>query len=271
MAFCSYCGKPLGVNDQCDCEQSKASDLRTSAAPVSPPPQDSPKPNAEASPNISLPITFMPTVIKILKDFFSLHTDDSLTHAANSKDKIFAFFVGIYCLLYGLIFMLMPRNLINKAVESVNSLLWGYTSSSALSLLPLGKLFFSGIILGLVTYFAYVLLIKLLHLIYKQDVSFVTIMNTVAVAHLPITTALLCCVLFSFFSAMLCVILLLAGSAMTIMMLYIGIRKDLKLSITPLWFYTALHAIVMLIVFLCLKVVAGDVVSSLASLFLQNF
>ena len=100
--------------------------------------------------------------------------------------------------------------------------------------------------------------IKLLYVIYKQDVSIITVMNLVSSSVFIFSAAMLIAIFFSFFFVQLSMVLLVIGAIGSLIMLFIGFQKAASFDLSPLWAFLGINAINIIII----SIIGGQLLSS---------
>lgn len=276
MAFCTNCGQPLNENGQCAAcgagaaPQQQAPNYQQPQQNYQPPQQDYQQQGYQQPPQGGYYPQQGPTMQQrfqsaagspigtsignIFKKFFSsdpLRTFDNLN---NEPNILWTIFGGAYVLLWALTIMLVPANLIK---DMVGSFAMSYIK------LPYGTFFLWGLLIGLISFFGFAGLFKLIHVICKQPVPFTKVMNMVGIAQLVTSLAMAAGIIISFLLPSVGLFIIMIASFMGFIMMYSGLQKLAVFKTPPVWLFIAAYAVYTLVI--CL-IVNGLVSAETASL-----
>ncbi len=261
--FCMKCGSPLNGSAFCaNCGT----------------PAKSSAPKAPAQDNAF--VLLLKESWDYVKAFFTANPFSAIQNAARSTSHIWAILGTAVCILASLgFFSLLAHEIDGGSMLDLGSM--GVNLASILAVIgilmgdpealysggsdfmKLGELlqsnaaiYFIGLLVIVLTFFAFSALLKLFFTITKKNAGWVTVFNIQAAALIPFAVFSAVAALFALFSPILAVILLLFGTLFSYIYLYFGIQKAAKFEKSPFWLYMALVAVhyvaVYLIVTLCI-------------------
>ena len=247
MDSCSKCGKELSETGVCSCEQ--ATDTAT----------------ADQIPSNTASIN--DDCLNVLKKTFSSKPDNAVTEAINSKKHIWAVFGGIYVLLSSFAMMWIFESLVKASLRAILGQAGNMASGILKEIMPYGGLFGTGLLLAAISLAVLSGCIKVLYVIFKQDVSFATVMNLVSSSLLIMSASMLAAIIFSFSFFQFSIMLIAVGAVGSLIMLHNGIQKAAPFSISPLWAFLGINAVNIIVVFLIgeqlLSSVIGEAIGKL--------
>lgn len=242
-AFCSKCGTPVGETANF-----------VTAQPV------------QVKTNV-----VVNRIVEIFKSFFSNNVIKGLGTAANSLTHEWAVLLAAYVLFFSLSVPIALKS----AISSI-----AYVGSYISSAFEFGSIFATGLLVSIlvnaVIVFAAFLQVKV---IYKKDVSIISVLNVVEYASLPVILVSLANMLIGIIWVPLAVILFITAIIMQVILLYAGIQKFGKLEKTPFYVFSLTSFVCVILItiisFLLYKNCltssvadfAGDALNNLSGLF----
>ena len=252
--FCSNCGKNLPED---------AKFCNGCGAPINTVLSDTqPGSAAAAKPN---PI--FTNFLSIIKGFFSKSPVKVVGEAAKSTGMEWIILSAISVLSLALTLEINAMQLLNSILGSASGLVGGF--------LKFGPLFLCGLLIGIITYFLVSgAIFGAVKLIFKKNVNFISVLNLVGAATLPLSCAYIINMLLGFLWIGFIFVFFTVGTVATAVLLYVGIQKLDKLEKSPFWIYNAIWGIAVLVITIIISVAisiavknaVGSALSSLGSL-----
>ncbi|MEE0928819.1 MAG: zinc ribbon domain-containing protein [Acutalibacteraceae bacterium] len=222
VKFCAACGTPVeGV----------------ATAEVNPSPAEPKKAN---------PI--FANLLKVLKEFW-IRPVPTVVASAKSTTHEWSLLAAIEVILYALATAVVGLEMMSQLMKALIGGYAGYINAG--DLFPFLTVFGIGLAVGAVAYFGtslgfWVLLAKVL----KKNASFVSVLNMVAAATLPLAAISIVNMLFGLVYSPITVALFVAALVMSVACLYVGIQKLDKLDKSPFYGFGTVLAIVIVVAFL---------------------
>lgn len=201
--------------------------------------------------------------LKTVKGFFSKNTVKTIGDAAKSQGMEWTVLGLISMLVYALALAVNVKQILESALGIASEFLIN-------SLYKFGTWFLYGLLISAGTYFlTSILMYAAIKLIFKKSISFRSVLNLVAAASLPMTTAYLINIIFGFIWIPAVIIFSAASVIATSVLLYIGMQKLEKIEKSPFAAYvgimTMVIAVIVIAVVLAVKSAVDGAISDITS------
>lgn len=246
--FCNNCGKKLTDDasfcDACGTKVVVATDVSTESASNT----------FQTSTN---PI--LGDALTTLKGFFSKDTVKTVGKSAKSQGMEWLIIASISMIVYAFALAANVKQVINYLLGSMASLFGD-------EIYNFGSCFLYGLLISAGTYFLMSLAIyAAMRFLLKKDISVKNILNLVATASLPLTTAHLINIALGFVWMPFVVVFLTVSLIATAVLLYVGMQKATKLDKSPFVTYLGIWIAVVLVVIIFINLVTKSIISNTAN------
>ena len=197
--------------------------------------------------------------LSVIKGFFSKSPVKVVGESAKSTGMEWIILSAISVVSLALTLEFNAMQLLNSILGSASSLVGG--------LFKFGPLFLCGLLIGAVTYFLMSgAIFAAMKLIFKKNVNFISVLNLVGAATLPLSCAYIINMLVGFLWVGFIFVFFTVGTVATSVLLYVGIQKLDKLEKSPFWVYNAIWGIAVLvitiIVFIAISIAVKSAIGS---------
>ena len=258
--FCSNCGKQIGDNEVCSCQNVSAA---SEAQPIQ---EKSVLPSAsqviasasQAAANVGKnPI--INECFKMIKGVMSKNTIKTVGLAASRKDILWVIlflveavvnaFIATFSLRHSIYFYV--KDIANSLTSIFGTKFKFSDMAEGFKALEMGafKIFGIALLINLITFFVFAGLLFVLMMILKKKATFSNVANMIAVAFLPATIITIPSFLCSLIAPSAICAFVLVAFLTTIPLLYLGMQKIDKFQTSPFWAFIIFYAVAMLISF----------------------
>lgn len=243
--FCSNCGKNLSEDAKfCDGCGAQINTVKVGAE------------TGSQNTVVAAPNPIFKDFLNVIKGFFSKNTVKTVGDEAKSTGMEWIILAAISVLTLALALAVNAKQILDSLLGAASGFVGGY-------IYKFGPLFLCGLIIGVVTYFLMSgVIFASMKLIFKKNVNFVSVLNLVAAASLPLSCVYVINILLGFIWTGFIFVLFTVGTVSSAVLLYVGIQKLDKLESSPFWIYNAVWGIVVAVIVIIISVAVSMAVKS---------
>ena len=209
------------------------------ATPAQSPPPPPPPQEGDFEEPVSPATPIIQDTLEVIKKFFSQSPNEAVAISAKKDTHIWSILGGAYTLLLAIMLVTLVRGLFGSA--------FGIFGLS----LPLGRIFFQGILIGAFSFAAYGFGVKLLFAITKVDISIPRALNLAAGALFPMLLGFVAAMIFGFASVTIALGFIVIASTAASILLYIEIQQNMSQPCChPLWLFLGLTSAHLLVIYI---------------------